>query len=66
MRAVTDSDPGETPARGVRVSHVYDAPREAVFKAWVGAGAWNLKHWDEIDKRELDRIRAAESVPPPR
>jgi len=38
----------------------------AVFKAWVGEGAWNLKHWDEIGKPELERIRAAESVPPPR
>jgi uncharacterized protein YndB with AHSA1/START domain len=32
---MTDREPGETPARGVRVSHVYDAPREAVFDAWI-------------------------------
>lgn len=38
----------------------------AVFKAWVGPGAWNLKRWDEIGKPELDRIRAAESASPSR
>jgi uncharacterized protein YndB with AHSA1/START domain len=59
MRAVPDSDPGETPARGVRVSHVYDAPREAVFKAWVDpeqVAAWWRPEGLEIprDSVEID------------
>ena len=33
--------------------------RLAVFKAWVGRGAWRVKRWSEIDKHELDRVRAA-------
>lgn len=59
MRAVTDPDPGETPVRGVRVSHVYDAPREAVFKAWLDpaqVAAWWRPEGMEIprDSVEID------------
>jgi uncharacterized protein YndB with AHSA1/START domain len=59
MRAVTDSDAGETPPRSVRISHVYDAPREAVFEAWVDpdqVAAWWRPEGMEIprDSVEID------------
>lgn len=71
MRRLDDgsSQPGGEPGNMYVNLGSNEAERQAnlaVFKAWVGPGAWNLKHWDEIDKHELDRIRAADWVPPPR
>jgi uncharacterized protein YndB with AHSA1/START domain len=59
MGPVTDSLPGGAPARGVLVSHVYDAPRETVFDAWLDpdqVAAWWRPEGIEIprDSVEID------------
>lgn len=59
-------DNGKSAADG-KVGNMYqylganDAEREknlAVFKAWVGEDAWNLKRRDAISKDELMKIKA--------
>jgi hypothetical protein len=67
MRRLDDgsSHPGKEPGNMYVNLGDDEAERQAnlaVFKAWVGPGAWNLERWDEIDKHELDRVRAAESA----
>jgi len=32
----------------------------ALFKAWVGEKGWVLKHFDELTRKELGRMRVAE------
>ena len=71
MRRLDDgsSQPGGEPGNMYVNLGNDEAERQAnlaIFKAWVGPGAWNLERWDQIDKHELDRIRAAEWVPPDR
>lgn len=32
---MTEQDPGDAPERGFRISHLFDAPPDAVFAAWI-------------------------------
>ena len=50
---MTDPSPGGTPARGVRISHVFDASRETVFAAWTDPD--QVVRWWRPDGFEIPR-----------
>lgn len=50
---MTDPCPSGTPARGVRISHVFDASRETVFAAWTDPD--QVARWCWPDGFEIPR-----------
>jgi uncharacterized protein YndB with AHSA1/START domain len=50
---MTDRSAGGTPARGVRISHVFDASRETVFAAWTDPD--QVVRWWRPDGFEIPR-----------